>query len=96
MSLETVQNQISMYLSFNNFQFMDFKMPNDKPVVTQIPKCLHLGLTTIKRLKHEDRKYYLESLQCHLRIEKYFRNRHGNDFSDAKTKVNVIDIDKKF
>jgi hypothetical protein len=47
-----------------------------------------------KRLKHDDRKYYLESLQCHLRIEKYFRNRHRNAYSDVKTKVNVIDIDK--
>jgi hypothetical protein len=76
------------------FNFMDFKMSNDKLVVTQIPKCLHLGLTTIKRLKHDDRKYYLESLQWHLRIQKYFRNRHRNDYSDVKTKVNVIDIDK--
>jgi hypothetical protein len=40
------------------------------------------------------RKYYLESLQCHLRIEKYFRNRHRNDYSGVKTKVYVINIDK--
>jgi hypothetical protein len=101
--------------------FMDFKMSNNKPVLTQVYEILLIvgDLKTMgveiaerflvgaiinklpsswndykKKLKHDDRKYSLESLQRHLCIEEDSRNRDRNDSSDVKTKVNVINVNK--
>lgn len=48
-----------------------------------------------KTLKHDDRRYSLESLQRHFRIEENSRNidRNANSF-EANVKVNVIDVNK--
>jgi hypothetical protein len=47
-----------------------------------------------RNLKYDDRKYSLESLQCHLLIEEDSRIRDRNDSSDIKSKVNIIDVNK--